>query len=320
MTAPNALEQDVSDFLNYLSQVRRLSPNSINAYRRDLTRLHHWALERGMSAASEFHQADIRQLAAQAHRQGLKGTSIQRLLSGIRSFYQFLNQQKRCDTNPAVGVSAPKTSRKLPNTMDADQLNHLLDIQADDWLGKRDLACMELFYSSGLRLSELTNLNLQDLELAEGLVTVTGKGNKTRTIPLGKTANEALRNWLKVRHEQLEDAEETAVFISQRGKRITPRAIQQRLKKVAMRQGVGRNVHPHMLRHSFASHVLESSGDLRAVQEMLGHANISTTQIYTHLDFQHLSSVYDKAHPRAQRQKNAGEKKHGSASKTEKEK
>ena len=301
--ASTTLATDVAAFLAYLSNIRRYSPHTIAGYKRDLAVLCEFCYEAQLHSWRDVHQAHIRALAAQCHRRGLKGKSIQRLLSATRSFFQFQVKQHRCEHNPALGVTAPKIPRQLPVTMDTDQLGQLLSAPASNWIEIRDKAMVELFYSSGLRLSELTGLDLTDLDLREGLVTVTGKGNKTRTVPVGRLAINALRAWLAVRIEQLGDPLDTAVFISTRGRRINPRSIQARLHKMAADQSLGRKLHPHMLRHSFASHVLESSSDLRAVQEMLGHANISTTQVYTHLDFQHLAKVYDDAHPRAQRRK-----------------
>jgi integrase/recombinase XerC len=234
------------------------------------------------------------------HRRGLSGKSIQRALSALRSFYRYLLREKIVTCNPASGVSAPKSARRLPDTLNADQAARLVALEARDPLAVRDRAMLELLYSSGLRLSELVNLNIPELDLSAGSVRVTGKGRKVREVPVGAKARAALRDWLAVRTE-FARTEEAAVFVARNGRRLGARAVQQRLRQWAKRQGLEVPVHPHMLRHSFASHVLESSGDLRAVQEMLGHANISTTQIYTHLDFQHLAGVYDKAHPRARR-------------------
>lgn len=293
--------QDIEDFLFNLGKVRRCSAHTVAAYQRDLAKLSNFCKENGSQDLRQLHQADIRQFAAQLHRRGLSGKSIQRLLSSIRSFYQYLIKEHRCEHNPAQGISAPKVPRKLPATMDTDQVDHLMNGPAEDWIGIRDKAMVELFYSSGLRLSELTGLDCNHLDLEEHLVTVTGKGDKTRNIPVGRHAAKALLNWLQERPAQLANPAETALFISSRGKRISPRTVQARLKALAEQQAAGRKLHPHMLRHSFASHLLESSSDLRAVQEMLGHANISTTQVYTHLDFQHLAKVYDDAHPRAQK-------------------
>lgn len=302
-----ALYPDVEDYLAYLASVRRYSTHTVAAYKRDLAKLAAFCSTAGFANWSLVQQADIRKFAAQHHRQGLHGKSIQRLLSASRSFFQYLVKQRRCPHNPALGVAAPKAPRRLPVTMDTDQLGHLLNTEATEWIDIRDRAMVELFYSSGLRLSELTSLDIGDIDLREGLVTVTGKGNKTRSIPVGRQASEALQRWLTARPLRLHTEDEQALFVSKRGQRIHPRSVQARLKKLAADQAMNRNLHPHMLRHSFASHVLESSSDLRAVQEMLGHANISTTQVYTHLDFQHLAKVYDSAHPRAQKKPGSGE-------------
>ena len=303
-----ALNSNINEFLVYLETVRRYSRHTVSGYRRDLEKLTDFCRETKVKHWQQVHQADIRAFAAHYHRKGLQGKSIQRLLSATRSFYQYQIKQGRCRHNPALDVSAPKVPRRLPVTMDTDQISQLLNTEASDWIEIRDKAMVELFYSSGLRLSELTRLDISDLDLQQGLVTVTGKGNKTRTIPVGSQAATAIQNWLQVRPLQLRDPSDNALFISGRGQRINPRSVQARLKKMASGQSLSRKLHPHMLRHSFASHVLESSSDLRAVQEMLGHANISTTQVYTHLDFQHLAKVYDSAHPRAQK-KNRGDSK-----------
>jgi len=220
----------------------------------------------------------------------------------LRSFYQFLIRKHQLKNNPAIDIRAPKTARTLPDTLDADTLTQLLEIPGDSILAIRDRAIMELFYSSGLRLSELVNLDTCDIDLNENILRATGKGNKTRILPIGRKAAEALNNWLQQR-VILAKVEEQALFVSQRGSRISTRSVQQRLNYWRKKQGLEQHIHPHKLRHSFASHILESSGDLRAVQELLGHADISTTQIYTHLDFQHLAKVYDKAHPRARKKK-----------------
>jgi len=240
----------------------------------------------------------IRAYVAQRHRQGLGGRSLQRKLSAIRAFYRYLLRQGTVKANPAQGILTPKTARKLPHTLDVDQSAQLVEIKGDDILTLRDRAILELLYSCGLRLSELVNLDTCSIDHADGLVTVTGKGNKTRILPIGRQARQALQSWLKVR-AGLAAEEQAALFVSRRGSRISARNIQQRLRQWAVKQGIATHVHPHMLRHSFATHILESSSDLRAVQELLGHADISTTQVYTHLDFQHLARVYDQAHPRA---------------------
>ena len=292
------LEQHIEQFLIYLQDIRQLSPHTLDGYRRDLSGLTSFCQEQDLSTAEQVQAHHIRQFIGQHHRRGLSGRSIQRKLSAIRSFYQYLGRRHNLRSNPATGISAPKQKRKLPKTLDADQLNQYLSNDRDDWLGLRDKAMAELFYSSGLRLSELSQLDISNLDLGCGLVTVLGKGKKTRTLPVGKLALKAIQQWLKVRQ-----SDEPALFLSKRGKRISPRSIQARMHQLGQESSMPQPVHPHMLRHSFASHMLESSGDLRAVQELLGHADISTTQIYTHLDFQHLAKVYDQAHPRAKKRK-----------------
>jgi integrase/recombinase XerC len=259
-----------------------------------------WLEQNNIGCWSQVTQTQIRQYIASRHRQGFSPKSLHRELSSLRSFYNYLIQESQANANPALGVRAPKIRRKLPATLDVDQLDQLLDIDDETPVGRRDRAIMELFYSSGLRLAELIDLDLLDIDLQEQLVEVTGKGAKTRLVPVGRLAAEAIRDWLKVRG-RLADPDEVALFVGVRGKRISRSTIQKQLHEWSVRQGAPRNIHPHLLRHSFASHLLESSGDLRAVQELLGHANISTTQIYTHLDFQHLAEVYDKAHPRAKK-------------------
>ena len=289
-------------FLDYLSDERGLSPRTVAAYRRDLERFSEDLCQQDITAPGQAAEHDIRRFIARLHRQGLGARSIQRLLSAIRSFYRWLMKEGLARGNPAAQVRAPKAVRKLPGTLDTDAVARLLDIPDDDPLAVRDKAIMELFYSSGLRLSELASLRWDQVDTASGLVTVTGKGNKTRVVPLGSYAAAALAAWHRVRG-QFAGFEEPCVFVSNRGQPISPRTIQARIRHWARRQGLPQKVYPHLLRHSFASHVLESSGDLRAVQELLGHADISTTQVYTHLDFQHLASVYDKAHPRAKKKK-----------------
>jgi integrase/recombinase XerC len=222
------------------------------------------------------------------------------MLSGWRGFYRYLARDHGYGDNPCLGIRAPKAAKRLPHALSPDEASRLLDAKADGALAVRDKAMFELFYSSGLRLSELTGLAPADVSYAEGTVRVTGKGSKTRIVPVGAQALEALSAWVKTRADISRLAVD-ALFVSRLGQRLTPRSVQQRLKAWALKRGLATNVHPHVLRHSFASHVLQSSGDLRAVQEMLGHASISTTQVYTHLDFQHLAKVYDAAHPRARR-------------------
>jgi len=289
----------LSAFLNHLGQERRLSPRTQDAYARDIADFCDWLGEDTPDwAGIGPHQ--IRSYAAARHRSGLSPKSLQRRLAALRSLFRYLLREQLVQNNPADGIRAPKVQRKLPATLDADQLSHLLDIRDDDPLTLRDRAILELFYSSGLRLSELVSINLIDLDPREAVLDVTGKGRKTRRVPVGRLALAAIADWNKVRG-QLAGAEEPALFVSQRGGRLSARSVQQRIARLALQQGAPRHVHPHLLRHSFASHMLESSGDLRAVQELLGHADISTTQIYTHLDFQHLAKVYDQAHPRARK-------------------
>lgn len=310
-------------FIEHLTVVRRLSPHTISAYQADLDHFFAHCEHLQVSKTIEVDTKLIRQYAAQLHRKDLSPKSIQRKLSSIRTFFNFTNKHLKpigsnADFNPADSVSAPKALKKLPVTLDVDQVKGLLDSalsrpsvtklstknpaqeKTADGLAIRDKAIIETFYAAGLRLAELAGLNMSDIDLQAKLVTVTGKGNKQRILPLGKAAVDAIKLWLNARAILLAE-NETALFISRRGTRLSHRAIQQRLKNATRHLEHQQNLHPHMLRHSFASHLLESSGDLRAVQELLGHANLSTTQIYTHLDFQHLASVYDQAHPRAQR-------------------
>ena len=298
--ADNALGPSIDLFLDWLTTVRQYSPYTISNYRLDLNKLQAFAHSRNINDPGKMITSDIRQWAAQLHRGGLGGKSIQRALSSVRSYYRFLARETGIHHNPANGIRAPKTSRKLPKALDVDQVSQLMAIEGDSWMASRDRAMLELFYSSGLRLSELSGLALGNLDLRAGLVTVQGKGNKTRTVPVGAQARQAIEQWLTQR-AMIPHADSEPLFISQRGKRLGNRSIQSRLSTIAIRQNLPQHLHPHMLRHSFASHLLESSGDLRAVQELLGHANISTTQVYTHLDFQYLSKIYDQAHPRARR-------------------
>ena len=253
-------------------------------------------------AGDDLDTHQVRKYAAQCHRRGLSGRSIQRRLSALRTFYNYLLREQQVSHNPGLDVRAPKSEQHLPDTLNVDDITRLMNVSRTDTLALRDLAMLELLYSSGLRLAELVALNTGDMDFNECVVRVTGKGAKTRVLPVGDKAVAALRAWMQVRPRQLQDRE-TAIFTGRSGKRLGARAVQQRVKDWARRQGVPGDIHPHTLRHSFASHLLESSGDLRAVQELLGHADISTTQIYTHLDFQHLAQVYDSAHPRARKSK-----------------
>ena len=301
------LEQSIGAFLDQLVQVRRLSAHTVKAYQRDLGDFSQFCADAQMDKAFEVQEAHIRQWLAAAHRRGLAPSTQQRRLSALRAFFNWLGRETGERRNPAAAVLAPRKRRHLPRTLETDELSALLSVASDDPLLLRDLAMAELLYSSGLRLAELKALNLADLDLGQRLVLVTGKGRKTRSVPVGSAAIRAIDAYLKCRPEAKTADAESAVFLSQRGRRISERSVQLRLQRLAKAAGLGRDLHPHMLRHSFASHLLESSGDLRAVQELLGHSDISTTQIYTHLDFQHLAKVYDAAHPRASRR--GGEKK-----------
>jgi integrase/recombinase XerC len=290
----------IDRFLAHLAHERRMSTHTRAAYRHDLSRLLAFCGRRGIREWGGLDSGLARDFAAAEHAAGLAPRSIQRRLSAVRSFYQFLQREGCCRANPAREVRAPKSKKRLPATLDADQMGRLLEFRVDDTLSARDKAIMELFYSSGLRLRELTSLNLPDLDLKDRTVRIHGKGGKTRIVPIGRFARNALEHWLAER-ALLPKLEGAAVFVGRGGRRLTPRAVQLRVNTWAERTGLSMHVHPHMLRHSFASHLLESSADLRGVQELLGHADIATTQIYTHLDFQHLAKVYDAAHPRARR-------------------
>lgn len=294
--------QIIGDFLDYLRHQRRVSPHTLSNYQRDLEKLQDYCNDTTLTEWHTLRDNHIRAFIARLRRNNLSPRSIQRTLSTVRTFYNYLQRQGLARINPANDVSAPKQQRKLPGLLDVDQTAQLLNINSDDPLELRDQAMMELIYSSGLRLSELVNLDLSDIDLKDQTVRVIGKGNKERVVPVGRYAVVALQAWLEIRNTIVVESE-NAIFISNRGRRISQRMVQLRMKEWAIKQGVNGNLHPHMLRHSFASHLLESSGDLRAVQELLGHADISTTQIYTHVDFQHLAAVYDKAHPRARKKR-----------------
>ena len=283
----------------HLRSERQVSPHTLQAYRSDLAKVLEFCEKEQLGSWAALDIQQLRRLVARQHQHGQSSRSLARLLSAVRGFYRYLNREGHCSHDPANGLAPPKGERRLPKTLDTDRALQLLEgAVEDDFLAHRDQAMLELFYSSGLRLSELTSLNLEQLDLADGLVQVHGKGSKTRVLPVGRKAREALQQWLPLR--ALSNPADGAVFVSQQGRRLGPRAIQLRVKAAGERE-LGQHLHPHMLRHSFASHLLESSQDLRAVQEMLGHADIATTQIYTHLDFQHLATVYDSAHPRAKR-------------------
>lgn len=285
-------------WLDELAHQRRASPLTLENYQRDIRTLLSLAAASDLRAITPH---DIRRFIAQLHARGLSGRSLARSLSAWRSFFAWLGKHRGLAQNPCLAVRAPKSAKALPAALSPDQAHALLEVPSGALLDLRDRAMFELFYSSGLRLSELDGLDLrQAQDAARGEVTVTGKRDKTRTVPVGAKAREALAAWL-ARRDEMAAHDCAAMFVSRRGTRLSPRMIQLRLERWAKRAGLGAHVHPHMLRHSFASHLLQSSGDLRAVQEMLGHSSISTTQVYTHLDFMHLAKVYDAAHPRAKK-------------------
>ena len=292
--------EQLAAFYTYMRSERQLSLHTQTNYARDLEKFQLFCESKSIRELHLLGVNHVRMAVTQLHREGLGGKSLQRWLSSLRSFFQFCIKRGCLKNNLADGIAAPKSPKVLPKTLDADQAAQFVQVEGDDFINKRDRALLELIYSSGLRLAETASLNLVDIDWHDGMLTVTGKGNKTRTLPIGSHALTALREWLEAR-KLYTQPDESALFTTQRGKRISHRAVQMRMQQLSAQQGMDNPVHPHMLRHSFASHMLESSGDLRLVQELLGHANISTTQIYTHLDFQHLAKVYDKAHPRASR-------------------
>jgi integrase/recombinase XerC len=292
------LAEAVAAFLLDLERAGRLSPRSRDAYKRDLKRLLDWATARGIERIDGLDLTALRSFAASEMRAGLDPRTIQRRLSALRKWFTWLEQDGRVKGNPAADLRAPRARRKLPVTLDPDQVLRLLELPGKAPLDVRDRALMELCYSSGLRVSELADARWSRLDEREGLLRVIGKGNKERIVPVGRHALAALAAWRPL-HLDLTGGAEDIIFTTRTGSPLSVRSIQQRMAQRAREQGLDQHVHPHQLRHSFASHILESSGDLRAVQELLGHANLSTTQIYTHLDFQHLAEVYDRTHPRA---------------------
>ena len=303
------MKDPIDAFLGHLQDERQVSRHTVAGYRRDLSKLKIFVASLNENNLLRLKSAEARLFPAQLHRHGLTGRSIQRALSAARSLYRYLVREKLVRSNPFDGIRAPRGERKLPETLSADQAAKLVAIEPKSDLDYRDRAILELFYSSGLRLSELSGLDVKHLatrnssgwvDLKEQVAFVTGKGGKERLLPIGRYAHDALQAWCEHRGG-VAAQDERAFFVGRSGRRLGVRAIQQRVQVWAKRQGLGHGVHPHMLRHSFASHLLESSGDLRAVQELLGHADISTTQVYTHLDFQHLAKIYDKAHPRARK-------------------
>lgn len=296
------LQKEIQKFLSYLESVKQYSKHTISGYKRDLTKLSGYLLNNGIEDWQSVNEHELRTFVNSERRRGLSPRSIQRVLSTSRSFFEYLLVEGVIKLSPAQNINSPKSAQLLPKAMDADLVQRLLDFKPNGLIEVRDKAIAELLYSSGLRLSEVCTLDVQDLELKERVCRVTGKGNKMRVVPVGKKAIQAIRDWLihrkELKHSKSSSSE--AMFLNNKGKRISARSIQLRLEKLCAQRGLP-GINPHMLRHSFASHVLESSGDLRAVQEMLGHADIATTQIYTKLDFQHLSKVYDSAHPRARK-------------------
>ena len=292
----------IERYLAHLRTERRLSPNTESSYRRDLGALTAFCDTERLANWPKLDNFHIRTFAAREHRDGLGPRSVQRRLSALRGFFNYLIRERVIEANPAADIRAPKAPRRLPKTLDVDQVASLLERKTTDPLSLRDLAILELLYSSGLRLAELAGLDVVDLDLADRTVRVLGKGSKTRILPVGKQAVAALRAWLGDRAGLVKGGG-SALFVGQNGRRLGARAIQRRIGRWAVKVGLNVPVYPHLLRHSFATHLLESSRDLRGVQELLGHADISTTQVYTHLDFQHLARVYDEAHPRARRRK-----------------
>jgi integrase/recombinase XerC len=298
--ARERLASQIDGYLRHLSTERRLSPHTASNYARDLRALAAFAERGNLASWSSIDSQHVRVFAAREHAGGLGPRSVQRRLSAVRGFYNYLLRERVVTSNPAADVRAPKAAKRLPGTLDVDQINHLLDVPPEDALAVRDRAIMELFYSSGLRLDEMVSLDGAHLDLADRTVRVLGKGRKVRIVPVGRKADEALRLWLRERGA-LASPDETALFVGKNGSRLKHRAVQLRIAYWARRKGLPAHVHPHLFRHSFATHLLESSKDLRGVQELLGHADISTTQIYTHLDFAHLARTYDASHPRAKR-------------------
>lgn len=297
---PEALKL-LNDFFDHLLYQKRASENTLTNYQRDLKQLNLFCHKKSFEHWGQLQYPDLRNHIANRHRQGLSGKSLQRELSAIRSFFNYLIKNNNLQINPASYLRAPKATKTLPKTLDVDQVNGLLESTAKSKLETRDLAIFEVFYSCGLRLSELTGLNVEDIDFSEQMVTIQyGKGHKSRLVPIGGKALTAIKKWLPIRFS-LKKNNTQALFLSQHGKRLSNRSVQSRLTHWCKKNHNPVHIHPHMLRHSFASHFLESSQNLRAVQELLGHSKISTTQIYTHLDFQHLMQVYDKTHPRAKK-------------------
>lgn len=297
----SGMQEQLDKYWNYLRIERQVSPHTLTNYQRQLYRIVDILAENGITSWQAVTPSVVRFILAQSNKDGLKERSLALRLSVLRRFFTYLVQQQDINVNPATGVSAPKQNRHLPKNIDAEQVQQLLNNDSKEPIDIRDRAILELLYSSGLRLSELQSLNLNSINTRVREVRVMGKGNKERIVPFGRYASHAIQQWLKVRI--LFNPKDEALFVSQLGNRLTHRAIQQRLEVWGIKQGLSSHLNPHKLRHSFATHMLEASSDLRAVQELLGHSNLSTTQIYTHLNFQHLAEVYDSAHPRAKRKK-----------------
>ncbi|HUN27754.1 MAG TPA: tyrosine recombinase XerC [Steroidobacteraceae bacterium] len=297
--SPQALAW-LARFRRYLLTERRLAARTDEGYARDLDALVRFCDAHGITGWEGLDGQHVRQFAAQSHARGLGPRSIQRRLSAVRTFFRFLVRERAAKSNPGEDIHAPKPARRLPGTLDPDQMARLLELPGDGMLVARDRAIMELLYSSGLRLAELVALDTADLKVNDRTVRVLGKGGKVRIVPVGRAAAQALAAWASAR-ACVAGADTAALFVGRGGRRLGRRAVEARVAYWARRQGLAMSVYPHLFRHSFASHLLESSGDLRAVQELLGHADVSTTQIYTHLDFQHLARIYDATHPRARR-------------------
>jgi len=297
-------QNEISTFLTFLAHQKFYADNTIKSYMRDLQKFASHCLKHNLPNLDRLNAHHIQSFLSEQHRQGLSPRSLHRCLSTIRSLYQYLITEKNYRYDPTSTIKAPKMQQKLPKTLDVDQMQSLLNHTSEDMLKIRDLAMLELTYSSGLRLAELASIQYQDIDQNSKLIRITGKGSKDRIVPLGSKAIEALEKWQPIREAlvsaSIENGQHDFIFVSKQGKPISHRSIQQRFAKWSQEFG-NRHLHPHMLRHAFASHLLESSSDLVAVQKLLGHSDISTTQVYTHLDFQHLASVYDKAHPRAKR-------------------
>ncbi|WP_162063584.1 tyrosine recombinase XerC [Vibrio taketomensis] len=297
---PNSLQTPLDRFYEYLRSEKGLSLHTQRNYKQQLETMAQHLLSMGVKDWTQVDAAWVRQLASKGMREGMKASSLATRLSSLRSFFDFLILRGELSANPAKGVSAPRKKRPLPKNLDVDEVGQLLEVTDDDPLSIRDRSMMELMYGAGLRLAEMVSVNVKDVSLFSGELRVVGKGDKERKVPFSGLAKEWVGKWLKVR-SGLANPDEKALFVSKLGVRISHRNVQKRMAEWGQKQAVASHISPHKLRHSFATHMLESSNNLRAVQELLGHENISTTQIYTHLDFQHLAQVYDQAHPRAKK-------------------